>query len=215
MEVSQLEVFLFGILVLAVFFALFTYAILTYRRQRKGGCVSPYTGKPMWAGEFVPLGTVEKVMRYLYYDNHSYDNRVFPMRRAVICRETGRIFQDAYNWWGRPSVTWSFLQKRRKGTWVSWGSLMPELQSEIKEAHGGKIEGFQTERSSPTPSPRGIEEAYIHTKPGPLYVDVQTKVLMGWKCVPETNLEVLIIQKPKQKEIKDRILSRDNNDKRK
>lgn len=147
--------------------------------------------------EFVPLSTVEKVMRFLYYDNHSYDNRVFPMRRAMICRETGRIFQNAYNWWGRPTVSWAFLQRRYKGTWVSWGSLTPELQSEIKEAHEGKVEGFQTKRSSPTPSPRGIEEEYIHTKPGPLYVDVQSKVLLGWKSVPETNLEVLIIQKPK------------------
>lgn len=50
MKVSELEVFLFGILVLAVFFGLFTYAILNYRRQKKGGCVSPYTGKPMWEG---------------------------------------------------------------------------------------------------------------------------------------------------------------------
>ena len=205
MEVSELEVFLFSLLMLAVFFALLTYALLNHRRNKREMCVSPYTGKPMWEGAFVPLSTVEKVMHFLYYDNHSYDNRVFAMRRSVICRETGRIFQNAYNWWGRPVVDWSFLQKRCRGTWVSWGSLMPELQAEIEQAHGGKIKGFQTVRSSPTPSPRGIEEAYVHTKPGPLYVDLQTKVLMGWKCVPETNLEVLIIQRPKPKPIVDRI----------
>ncbi len=52
--------------------------------KKRGGCVSPYTGKVMWEGEFVPLSTVEKVMRFLYYDNHSYDNRVFSMRKAMI-----------------------------------------------------------------------------------------------------------------------------------
>ena len=35
------------------------------------------------------------------------------------------------------------------------------------------------------------------TRPGPLYVDIETKVLLGWKVVPGTDLEVLIVQKPK------------------
>ena len=196
MEVSELEIFLFGLLLLTVFFVLVTYAVLNYRRQERNASLSPYTGKPMWAGEFVPRSTIEKVMHFLYYDNHSYDNRIFSMGRAVICRETGRIFQNAYNCWGRPTVTWSFLQQRCKGTWVSWGSLTPELQSQITQLHGEKMKGFQTTRSSPTPSPRGIEEEYVYTKPGPLYVDLQSKILLGWKLVPETNLEVLIVQRP-------------------
>jgi len=92
-------------------------------------------------------------------------------------------------------VDWTFLQKRYPGIWVSWGSLNSDQQRAISDAHES-LEGFQTEVSSPSPAPRAIEPEYAYTKPGPLYVDIQTKVLLGWKVVPGTELEVLIVQKP-------------------
>jgi hypothetical protein len=35
-----------------------------------------------------------------------------------------------------------------------------------------------------------------------LYVDVETQILIGWKEVPGTEVEVLIVQKPKELKIK-------------
>ncbi|HEV8052714.1 MAG TPA: hypothetical protein VGP47_09475, partial [Parachlamydiaceae bacterium] len=80
--------------------------------------------------------------------------------------------------------------------YVSWGSLTAEQQGIIRNGHDS-LEGFQTDFSSPNPLPRAVEAKYALSKPGPLYVDINTKVLLGWKCVPDTDLEVLIVQKPK------------------
>ena len=87
------------------------------------------------------------------------------------------------------------MQKRYPGQWISWGSLSKELQDEIREAHAS-LDKFQTIESSPTPSPRAIESQYVYTKPGPLYVDIETKILLGWQVVPGTEFELLIVQKP-------------------
>jgi len=195
--VTQGEVLFFSLAIITVFAALVLFTFLTYRLKDRSRCVSPYSSKPMRSGDEIPIATVEKVMRFLYYDLHSYDNRIFLMKKAMICRETGRVFQDCVNWYGGAYVDWTFLVKRHPGNWVSWGSLTAEQQREIREWHT-ELKGFQTENSCPNPQPKMIEEEYIYEKPGPLYVDIRTKVLLGWKIVPETNLEVLVVQKPKR-----------------
>jgi hypothetical protein len=138
---------------------------------------------------------MEKVLRYLYRYKQ-YDNRLFDLSKASFCRETGRIFQDSITWYDTISVDWGFLQKRYPGNYVSWGSLTLEQQSDIRDRHDA-LDGFQTERSSRRSSPRDVEPEFAFTKPGPLYVDVNTGILLGWKEVPGTDLEVLIVQKPK------------------
>ncbi len=80
---------------------------------------------------------------------------------------------------------------------MSWGSFSNDQQRAIRDVHES-LEGFQTDESSANPVPRLVERRYAYTIPGPLYVDLETKVLLGWKCVPETELEVLIVQKPIQ-----------------
>ena len=129
---------------------------------------------------------------------HEYDNKFFDLNKAAICRTTGRIFPDSVTWYGAVEVDWNFLQKRYRGEYVSWGSLTEEQKTIIKERHLS-LEGFQTKFSSPNPSPRFIEPEYAYTIPGPLYVDIRTGILLGWKCVPDTELEVLIVQKPFEK----------------
>lgn len=124
-----------------------------------------------------------------------YDNRPFAIAKASYCRETGRIFPDSITWYGAIKVDWSFISKRYPGNFVSWGSLTRETKREITECHTPFI-GYQTEESSPTASPRLVEPQYALTTPGPFYVDVATKVVMGWKVVPNTSLEVLIVQHP-------------------
>ncbi len=155
---------------------------------------SPYTGLPLRSCTDLSYFVAERVLLFLD-DLHQYDNRIFKIRKAVFCRETGRIFQDCVGTFDVVRLDWTFLQKRYPGQYVSWGSLNKEQQDAIRDVHDS-LEGFQTEKSSPNPSPRAIEPEYIFTKPGPLYVDFATRVLLGWKAVPDTELEVLIVQKP-------------------
>ncbi|MEM1283441.1 MAG: hypothetical protein AAGG81_07795 [Chlamydiota bacterium] len=196
LEVSGENVLLFSFLILGVFFSLFVIAIFTYRLQNQKRVTSPYSGRPMRRGEDIPLSSVEMIMKFLYYEIHSFDNRVFPMKRAVVCRETGRIFPYSISWWGFYHVDWTFIQERYPGVYVSWGSLSHEQQQEVIEVHES-LEGFQVEHSCSDPLPQNITRKYCFLKPGPLYVDLNTKVLIGWKCVPDTIFEVLIVQKPK------------------
>jgi len=181
----------------SLFIGLALYCYYTYWVRARERALCPYTRRPMRFGTEISYTGVEKVLRFLHYEVRGYDNRIFKMRRALVCRDTGRIFPDTVSWSGRPKIDWSFIKKRYPGNFVSWGSLNPEQQQEIRESHE-KLEGFQTENSSPEPAPRAVTPEYAYTIPGPLYVDPQTKVLMGWKCVPNSPFEVLVIQKPKQ-----------------
>jgi hypothetical protein len=163
-----------------------------YSHRSQG--LSPYTGLPLRRATELPYYSAERVMRYLY-DYHQYDNRIFKLSKAAFCRETGRIFTNCVTWLDIVKLDWTFLQKRYPGHWVSWGSLNDQQKDAIRAAHDS-LEGFQIHKSSPEPAPRAISQEYIFEKPGPLYVDMQTKVLLGWKVVPDTDLEVLIVQKP-------------------
>ena len=176
---------------LAILLGLFLFNIW-FSKNAQGR--SPYTGLPLRRATDLSYSSAEKVLRYLY-NYHQYDNRIFKLRKAVFCRDTGRIFQDCVTWYNTVDLDWSFLQKRYPGHYVSWGSLNREQQEAVRDVHLS-LEGFQTEMSSPTPSPRMVEKEYAFTRPGPLYVDIETKVLLGWKIVPNTDLEVLIVQKP-------------------
>lgn len=164
--------------------------------QKRPGKVNPYTGFPLRPGYELPYESAKKILKFLY-DRLEYDNRIFELKKASFCRETGRIFPNSITFFDTIYVDWNFLQKRFPGNFVSWGSLNEAQQVDILAAHES-LEGFQTEFSSPTPSPRQIEPQYAYTKPGPLYVDLERKILLGWQCVPETDFEVLIVQRPKQ-----------------
>lgn len=170
----------------------FWWGLKTSQRSK---ALSPYTGLPLRRASELPYYSAERVIRFMSQIKQ-YDNPVFRLSQAAFCRETGRIFPDCVTIWDSIDVDWNFLQKRYPGLYVSWGSLGKEQQEEIRHAHDHMLEGFQTAFSSPTPAPRGIEPEYAYTRPGPLYVDLETKVLLGWKQVPETFLEVLIVQKP-------------------
>lgn len=191
---SPRDVALFGILlfVTVLIFAAFFFYNLWLRRISDS--LSPYTKLPMRRGAELSYGAAEKVLRFLF-KMHQYDNRIFDLRQSAVCRETGRIFPNALTWYDKIKLDWSFLQKRYPGKYVSWGSLTPEQQVIVLSYHDN-LEGFQTDFSSKLPQPNAVEAPYVFAKPGPLYVDIDTGVLLGWKCVPDTELEVLIVQKP-------------------
>lgn len=194
---SEQDLKYFGLLLFLVFLGLLASFLYTLWLDRNPSCPCPYTGHPLRKGTDIHWLTVEKVLRYLF-DMHDYYNRLFDLSRAAYSRTTGRIFPDSVTWYGNIKVDWGFLQKRFPGKFVSWGSLTDEQKIAIMDRHKS-LEGFQTKLSSPKPSPRDIEPIYAQAKPGPLYVDVETGVLVGWKCVPDTELEVLIVQKPEEK----------------
>lgn len=188
------EITLFVTLLLLVFFVLLTVFFFGIWMSRREGCVSPYSGLPLRRGSELSYASMEKVLRYVY-NYHQYDNRIFTLGKSAVCRETGRIFPESVTWYDTIKVDWTFIQKRYPGRYVSWGSLTREQQEIVRSVHGS-LEGFQTEFSSRNPLPKAVEPEYALAKPGPLYVDFDSKVLVGWKCVPTSDLEVLIVQKP-------------------
>lgn len=193
--VDTMDVALFGIFILVVVLVLFGVCAYGIWLSRRPSSLSPYSHLPMRRGTDLSYYSAEKVLRFLY-NTHQYDNRIISLKKAAICRETGRVFPNAITWFDKIDLDWNFLQKRYPGSYVSWGSLTNEQQEIILNVHDS-LEGFQTNFSSPNPLPKAIEAKYALAKPGPLYVDINTKVLIGWKEVPDTNLEVLIVQKPK------------------
>ena len=195
-EISRYQILFFSFAILIVFILLLVLSAFGYWLRNQPPSESPYTGLPLRSGSDLSYDSVEKILRYLY-DYQEYDNRMFDLRKAAYCRETGRIFPDAITWYDVIRVDWTFLQKRYPGNWISWGSLTDIQQQIIREAHHS-IDEFQTDFSSPNPAPRAVEKEYSLLKPGPLYIDLETKILLGWKIVPETDFEVLIVQKPKE-----------------
>lgn len=193
--VDTMDIALFGIFLLVTVLVLFALCIYGIWLTRQPDSLSPYSKLPMRRGSDLSYFAAEKTLRFLY-NIHQYDNRIFSLKRSAVCRETGRIFPNAITWYDKIVLDWSFLQKRYPGVYVSWGSLTEEQQEIVRSVHD-KLEGYQVEFSSPNPSPKAIEAKYALAKPGPLYVDLDTKVLLGWKSVPYTDLEVLIVQKPK------------------
>lgn len=167
---------------------------LTWRASQGIQGVSPYTGRPLRRATDLPYFSVEKVFLYLH-GYHQYDNSIFSLKKAAFCRETGRFFPNSVTWYNSIKVDWNFLRNRYPGHYVSWGSLTVDQQRLIRESHDS-LDGYQTEKSCPNPIPRAVTPEYSYLKPGPLYVDFQTKVLLGWKVIPGTEFEVLIVQKP-------------------
>lgn len=192
--VQESELAAFLVIVLVTFVGIFAFFSYFLWRQMKGEDLCPYTGKPLRFATDLSYQSMERVLRMLF-DLHDVDNPFIDFTKAVYCRETGRVFTHAIDFWGRISLDWSFIKKRAYGDFVSWGSLTEEQKQGVIDCHDS-VEGFQTEFSCPIANPTQVTKEYVYHKPGPLYVDLKTKVLLGWQMVPDTELEILIVQKP-------------------
>lgn len=195
--VDSFQLVLFAMGVLIVFLILLAFFGFSIWLSRKTPGISPFSGLPLRRGSDLSWAAKEKIYRMLFL-RRDYDNRLFDLDQAAVCRETGRVFFDAVTWFDNVRVDWDFLRKRHPGNYVSWGSLT-EAQKETVRALHASMEGFQTAISSKNPVPRMVEPEFAFERPGPLYVDWETKVLLGWKQVPDTNFEILIVQKPIKK----------------
>ncbi len=179
------------VFVIAVLVLLLWYG---WRSTRGRITLCPYTRQPLVLG----MDTAKSMARYVseYMSSLTQPgNPPFDFDNAAICRDTGRIFPNCVEKNEKIFLDWSFLVKRYPGRYISWGSLSEMQQATIRLCHES-LEGFQVEFSSPNLLPNLIESIYVLTKPGPLYVDLATKVLLGWKIVPGTEFEVLVVQKP-------------------
>ncbi len=158
------------------------------------GSLSPYTKLPMALGTDIAPSIRRFVDSFL--ESHSQpENPPIDFTKAAICPKTGRIFTNCVSKKEIIRLDWSFLQKRYPGNYVSWGCLSESEQAQIRLCHE-TMAGFQTATSCWKPLPKDIDAYYAMTKPGPLYVDRATKILLGWKQVHGTEFEVLIVQPP-------------------
>lgn len=163
--------------------------------SQKRGSLCLYTKKPMTLGIDV-AASVRGFVNDFLLSHPQPENSPIDFDTAAISPETGRIFPHAAFKGSFVRLGWDFLSKHYPGRYVSWGSLGELEQATIRLCHGESLAGYQTEVSSPRPLPQEIDSHYALTRPGPLYVDRTTKILIGWKEVPGTEFEVLIVQMP-------------------
>lgn len=177
-----------------ILFMLGALVFFSWWWPRRPGALSPYTRRPLKFGTDVASSVRIYVQEFIL--SHSQpENPFFDFALCSICPVTGRIFPDTVTKRGRVHVDWTFLQKRYPGRYVSWGSLSELQRATLRLCHPSML-GFQMEHSCPRPLPSDIDAFHAVMRPGPLYVDLNTKILLGWKEVPGTNFEVLIVQKP-------------------
>lgn len=185
---SVVGLFVFTFLVMGGFY-------LWVKSRKRKDVLCPYSETPLRRADTLHWRSKYKVEQFMKKVG-GYDNLPFSFRKSSFSRETGRIFPKSVNWLGKMHVDWNFLKKRIPGDYVSWGSLTSDQKEEMKFLHGLSLQGFQTEYSSKNPSPMKVEKEYAMRKPGPLYVNLERKILLGWQSVPGSELEVLIVKRP-------------------
>lgn len=190
----QTILMVFGSLVF-VLLILFLLFWIGWKKEGVRGNVCPYCRRPMRLGIDVAKSMAMMVNAFLD-EQPQPENPNIDFATAAYCPVSGRIFPDCVSDMEQVTLSWRFLTQRRSGTFVSWGALSEEERGILKLLHGS-LEGFQTEKSSMNLRPEDIEEEFISTAPGPLYVDRKEKVVMGWKKVPGTYFEVLVVQQPR------------------
>lgn len=178
----------------SIFAVLLLLLWLTWSKEGKRGSVSPYTGSKMRFGVDIAKSIQMYVQAFLQ-DEQQPENPPIDFTTAAVCSDTGRIFPNCVTPGEHVVLDWEFIKKRVDGVFISWGALSEHEQAVIKLLHG-TVEGFQTEQSSQQIRPEKVEREYARLAPGPLYVDRKTKILVGWKKVPGTTFEVLVVQKP-------------------
>jgi hypothetical protein len=186
--------FLIAIFVVIVA-VLFSLVWVGWKREAVRGHVCPYCGAKMQLGIDVARSVAGMVNSFLDVQP-SNGNPAIDFAKAAYCPRTGRIFPNCVTTSEQVTVSWNFLQERCPGTYVSWGSLSEEERGVLKILHDS-FDGFQTEKSSVHSRPEDVEEEVSSLSPGPLYVDRQQKILLGWKKVPGTYFEVLVVQNPR------------------
>lgn len=195
-ERAHIQLFFMIVGFLILFFGLLIFFLFFVRkREGKRGDTCPYHNETMRFGMDVARSLAGVVNAFLV-DQPQPENPPIDFFKASYCPVSGRIFPNTVLEGERVRLGWEFLRKRWPGTYISWGSLSEDEQGVIRLLHDS-LEGFQMECSSTKIRPEDVEQDFLELAPGPLYIDRQTKVLIGWKKVPGTYFEVLVVQQPK------------------
>lgn len=193
-ELETQAYLIFALVVGGLIAILILFLFLGWKREVVHGNRSPYSNSIMQFGMDIARSLQKQVNEFLD-EFPEEDNPQIDFTKAALCPVTGRIFTNCVVRSGKIVLDWTFLEKRLKGNFISWGALPETEQVEIRLLHP-TMEGFQTEQSSTLAKPERVEREYALLAPGPLYVDRNTKIVMGWKRVPGTTFEVLIVQRP-------------------
>ncbi len=183
-----------GILIALFLFLIFIFWIV-WKREGIRGDRCPYCKRPLRLGADVALSLAGIVNAFLQEEPQP-ENPPIDFLLASYCPQTGRIFPNTVTGKEHVILSWDFLKRCWLGTFISWGVLSEEERGVLRLLHGS-LDGFQTEHSSNHVVPESVEEEFSSLAPGPLYVDQKTKVVIGWKKVPGTYFEVLVVQQPK------------------
>ena len=152
-----------------------------------------FSGAPRGKSPYIKTSALRKI-EDLHFEVFSlveqYTQQEVPFKnqwsleKALVCEQTGRIFPFKVKKFAFLPIPKSFHKKLHPGNWVQWDRLKETEKEYIKNAHTS-LQGFNLAFQSPV------------AKPGPLYVDLNTGNLLGWKCVPNTDLEVIVFQASK------------------
>lgn len=184
----------FGLIVGGLVVILLLFLFLGWKREIVHGSRCPYTQEVMQFGVDIAKSLQAHINAYIQ-NFASEDNPEIDFTKAALSPFVGRIFPTCVMKGSRVVLDWTFLQKRFSGKFVSWGSLSEEEKGIIRVLHSS-LDGFQTEQSSSRVRPESVEREFALLSPGPLYVDRDTKIVMGWKRVPGTSFEILVVQRP-------------------
>jgi hypothetical protein len=184
--------FIFGTLFSAAFVAAFFY--IGWHFFNRPGTKSPYADIFLNDAATLTYDAVRHVHAFMTMLPQP-ENAFFDITKAAVCKTTGRLFPDSIGKRGVVTLKKSLIQQRYPGRYMLWETLTEQQKSLVIAAHD-TMEGFQLQGSATSSRPYEIRRCYRRLKPGPLYVDRKTNILVGWKNVPETDLEVLVVQKP-------------------
>ena len=181
---GQWVVMLAAVIFLSRSFCLIALFWFGWRMTQRSHSVSPYTGIPLRRTTEISYYSAERILKYLY-DLHQYDNRIFKSNRLLFAGKRGGFFKIASP--GMMSSA-SIGISCRNGipATMSPGEAYQETQDAIREAHASIWMDFRQRNPPPLLSAHDRTGICLY-KTGPLYVDPETKVLLGWKKSPEPN----------------------------
>jgi hypothetical protein len=166
-----------------------------WKKEKVRGSTCPYCKEPLCLG-IDAARSMTAMADVFMEDQPQPENPKIDFTTAAYCPTSGRIFPNCVGANEQVVLSWDFLSKRYHGNYISWGSLSEEERGILLLLHGS-LEGYQTEKSSKRVRPEDVEEELYSLSPGPLYVDRKERVVIGWKKVPGTHFEVLVVQRPR------------------
>ena len=143
------------------------------------GSKSPFTNGEMRKGIDVSYSAVQKIYAFISNFDPILNPR-FDIKKAVICKQTGRIFPKSVNSFGVICIPKYYIKHYAKGSWLEWSELTQEQQLDYKHRGTHLLKGYIMRK---------------HNQPGLLYVNLEHRLLMGWQQVPGTDFELLIKNK--------------------